>query len=139
MYRTEKMSVINDAYKAGSLTELMALAEEKERAQPSIIKKPIATKQEQPVSSTHTTQTEADMLHALEEELERSRMRLYYAKDALQNFHLRPMVELALDVTFARKEGRDILAEMAQEAQRKIARKEAERDMLKVQFDSIQH
>lgn len=131
--RTEKMSAVNDAYKAKSLTELMALAEEAEAAQPPPVR-PIPTNQE-PMRSQ--SKTEHDMVQVLEEELERSRLRLFYAKNALQNFHHRPMVELALDVKFAQKEGRDILAEMAEEAKRKIARKEAERDMLKSQFDSL--
>ena len=47
------------------------------------------------------------------------------------------MVDLALRVKLAQREGRDLLAEMAAELERKIARKMAERDMLRAQFNNL--
>lgn len=132
-YRTTKMMAINDAYKAGSLTELMALAAEKDKIGLGTAV-PMPTS---PPPSKPSLQTEHEMVYALEEELERSRRRLFRVQDALQNFHHRPMVELALEARFARREGRDVLAEMAVELQRKIARKEVEREMIKSQFDHL--
>lgn len=133
-YRTAKMTAINDAYKAGSLVEMMALAEEKEE----VVQ--IEVGREERVergTAVPTSQTEDDLVLILNQELERRRGHLFQVQDALRNFHHRPMVELALEVQFARKQGRDLLAEMAMEAQRKIARKEVERDMIKSQFDSL--
>jgi hypothetical protein len=46
-------------------------------------------------------------------------------------------VEFSLEVKAARRQGRDLLAEMAAELESKIARKTAERDMLKAQFDQL--
>ncbi len=131
-YRTAKMTAINDAYKAGSLAEMMALAEEKEM----VARVETGQKIEGDTAVT-PPQTDADMIHALNQELDNRRRQLFRVQDALRNFHNRPLVELALDVRFARQQGRDLLAEMATEAQRKIARKEVERDMIKSQFDKL--
>jgi hypothetical protein len=130
-HRTAKMTAVNDAYKAGSLAELLALAAEKDTPPVTPIAHP-PTDHPQP-----QPQTEAEMVRVLEEELERSRLRLFQAEDALQNFHHRPLVELALEARFAQKDGRDVLAEMAAELQRKIARKEVELEMIRSQFDSL--
>ncbi len=130
--RTAKMTAVNDAYKAGSLVELVALAEEKDAFVTEAMTIPQTPKPEP------RPQTEMAMVQVLEDELERHRRRLFQVQDALQNFHHRPMVELALEARFARRDGRDLLAEMAAEAQRKIARKEVEREMIRVQFENLQ-
>lgn len=135
-YRTAKMTAINDAYKAGSLVEMMALAEAKEDVAQVGIGTIVIEKERD--TAVPPPQTEADLIHALIQELDGRRRHLFRVQDALRNFHNRPMVELALDVRFVRQQGRDLLAEMAAEAQRKIARKEVERDMIKSQFDSMQ-
>jgi hypothetical protein len=44
---------------------------------------------------------------------------------------------MSLEVKAAGRQGRDRLAELAAELERKIARKTAERDMLKAQFDQL--
>ncbi len=126
-YRTGKMSAINDAYKAGSLVEMMALAEEMGSAASVGVRS----------TAVPPPQTETDLIQTLTQELDNRRRHLFRVQDALRNFHNRPMVELALDVRFARQQGRDLLAEMAAETQRKIARKEVERDMIKSQFDNM--
>lgn len=127
--RTAKMTAINDAYKAGSLVELMALAEAPQ-PHPDRATRPLST-------PSPSAQTELDMVRILEEELESRRRQLAQVQDALQNFHHRPMVELALEARFARRDGRDVLAEMAAEVQRKIARKEVERDLIQSQFNEL--
>jgi curved DNA-binding protein CbpA len=125
-YRTQKMTAVNDAYKARSMVELMALAEE--------LGKDIGVTA---VSSPETEQTDSQMIQALEEELARCQRRLREIDNELNNFHNNSMVELALEVKFARREGRDVLAEMAAEVERQIARKTVERDMLKSQFTDL--
>lgn len=130
-YRTGKMSAINDAYKAGSLVEMMALAEETERVGRVGAGKMAGS------TAVPVPQTEDDLIQTLTQELDNRRRHLFRVQDALRNFHNRPVVELALEVRFARQQGRDLLAEMAAETQRKIARKEVERDMIKSQFDNM--
>jgi hypothetical protein len=44
---------------------------------------------------------------------------------------------LSIEVKLARGQGRDLLAEIATDYEQKIARKTAERDMLKAQFDQL--
>jgi hypothetical protein len=55
----------------------------------------------------------------------------------LANLPSRSSVQLSLEVKAARWQGRDLLAEMAADLNRKIARKSAERDFLKSQFDQL--
>lgn len=121
-YRTNKMAAINDAYKAQSMVELMALAEE------------LAEHQSRQQSSPPPDQ---EMAQALQEEIERCRRRLRVIDNELRNLPNRSMVDLALKVKLAQREGRDLLAEMASELERKIARKTAERDMLRAQFENL--
>jgi len=121
-YRTNKMAAINDAYKAQSMVELMALAEE------------LATHQSRQQAAPPPDQ---EMAEALAEEIERCRRRLRVIDNELRNLPNRSMVDLALKVKLAQREGRDLLAEMASELERKIARKTAERDMLRSQFENL--
>lgn len=120
-YRTDKMTAINDAYKAQSMVELMALAEE------------LAAHQ----SRQQSLPPDKEMVQALEEEIERCRRRLRAIDNELINLPNRSMVDLALKVKLAQREGRDLLVEMVEELERKIARKTAERDMLRAQFKDL--
>lgn len=130
-YRTQKMAAVNEAYKAGSVVELEALAvETKEAETPTIIDTPVSRASRQP-------RTDYEMVQVLREEIKVTERRLFQVEDAIRNFHHRPLVEFALEEKLARRDGRDLLAEMAEELQRKIARKEAERDMIRAQFDSL--
>jgi hypothetical protein len=117
--RTRIMAAINDSYAARSLTELAALAQEAD------------------AESNDTEMTEAQLLQALEAELARCRRRLREIEVELRQFAHRPSVELSLEVKLARRRGRDLLNEMATEFEAKIARKTAERDMLKAQFGQL--
>ncbi|MEZ4644598.1 MAG: J domain-containing protein [Chloroflexota bacterium] len=121
--RTEMMAAINDAYAARSMTELMAIARRAESATPE--------------ATAASGQTAEEMAQVLEAEVRRCRRRLHAIDLEMTNLHQHHLVELMLEVKFARKRKRDILGEMAEELQRKIARKEAERDMIKAQFDSM--
>jgi len=122
-FRTERMAAINDAYAARSLTELEALAAESGAAISA--------------GRVQSGQTEAYMIQALQDQLARCQHRLRQIEDELRDMHRRPSVQLSLEVKVARRQGRDLLGEMATELEAKIARKTAERDMLKVQFDQL--
>jgi uncharacterized protein (DUF342 family) len=104
------------------MMELMTLAEE------------LAARQSHQQPSQPPDQ---EMAQALQEEIERCRRRLRVIDNQLQNLPNRSMVDLALKVKLAQREGRDLLAEMAHELERKIARKTAERDMLRSQFNNL--
>jgi predicted RNase H-like nuclease (RuvC/YqgF family) len=122
-YRTEKMAAVNDAYAARSLAELDALAKEPDvgilsgRAQPG--------------------QTEASLIEALQRQLDRCQHRLNQIETQMRSLHQRPSVQFSLEVKVARGQGRDLLGEMVADLENKIARKSAERDMLKAQFDQL--
>ncbi len=124
--RTEKMTAINDAYAARSLVELEALAKE-----PDILIRIDRGGQTAP------GQSQAQMVQALQAELARCQRRLREVESERSGLHRRPSVQLSLEVKLARRRGRDLLGEMAAEVERKIARKTAERDMLKAQFDQL--
>jgi hypothetical protein len=113
--RTEKMAAINNAYAARSLAELAALAQ--------------------------TLNVEGSIFNvsveALQKELDRCQRRLAEIERELRQLPQRPSVQLSLEVKLARRRGRDLLGEIAADLQRKIARKTAERDMLKAQFDQL--
>ena len=128
IFRTEKMRAVNDAYRAGSMVELLALADELESREKVV-------GQKRP--SFADAQTEKQMAEALEQELIRCQRKLRYLDNQLSNLHNRPMVELMVDVKFGKRQGRDIFAEMRTELERKIAKKTVERDMIKSQFDSL--
>ncbi|MCP4358382.1 MAG: DnaJ domain-containing protein [Chloroflexi bacterium] len=129
--RTAMMTAVNDAYKAGSLTELEALALDEPQVEVQTVIRPDKPR------VTPRPQTETEMIRVLEEEIEHTRRLIFGMRDDLQNFHHRPLVELALDVRFAKRDGRDVLAELSTELERKIARKQVELDMIKSQFSQL--
>lgn len=122
-WRTERMAAVNAAYAARSLVELEALAREPDpfihagRARPG--------------------QTEAQLIRVLQDELARCQRRLREIEDEMRSLHQRPSVQLSLEVKLARRQGHDLLGEMAADLERKVARKTVERDMLKAQFDQL--
>ncbi len=122
-HRTQKMAAINNAYAARSLVELIALAEGMDLNEDAAILPP--------------GQTEAQMIKVLQTELHRCRQRLKEIERELRGLRYRPSVELSIEVKMARRNGRDLLAEIAADAEQKIARKTVERDMLKAQFDQL--
>lgn len=122
-HRTQKMAAINDAYAARSLVELAALAQGAE----SLIE----------IGHPSFAQTQAQLVSALEAELNRCQRRLREIDRELRHLVRRPSVQLSLEVKAAHRQGRDLLAELAAELAHKIARKTVERDMLKAQFDQL--
>lgn len=122
-YRTEKMTAINDAYAARSLVELVALSENLTQANE--------------IPSTSSGQTEAQMVKVLNTELYRCRRRLREIEKEQRNLRFRPSVEVSIEVKLARQQNRDLLGEMTETLEKRIARRTAERDMLKSQFDQL--
>lgn len=125
LIRNKKMAAINDAYSAGSVIELMALTED--------LDSDVSNK----LFNNLDNQTEQTMAQALQQELSWSRKRLRQIKQEIQNFHLRPIVDFALEVKLANREGRDLMADMAAELERQIGKKSAEAEMLKTQFQNL--
>lgn len=121
--RTKKMQLINEAYAARSLTELVALTQETEAL--------IDPGQRRP------GQSEAQLVEALQAELRRCQNRLHEIEKELRQIPYRASVQLSLEVKAARRQGRDLLAEMAADLERTLVRKTIERDMLKAQFDQL--
>ena len=125
-YRTEMMSTINDAYAARSMAELMAIERE-------LANRQAANNEPDPRDAL----SDADMITALQNEIKRCRRRLQQIELEIQTMHNQPMVELALEMKLAKREGRNLLDEMAVELERKIARKSVELDMLRSQFAGL--
>lgn len=123
--RTEIMSAVNDAYAARSLVELTALAREPDTG--SVID----------TGRVERAKSETQRIESLQVELAHSQRRLREIENELRNLPHRASVALGLEVTLARRQGRDLLAEMAADVKHKIARKTVERDMLKAQFDQL--
>ncbi len=125
-YRTEMMAAINDAYAARSMAELMAIERE------------LAGQQAERVApDPRDALSDADMISALQNEIKRCRRRLQEIDLEMKNLHNRPMVDLALEVKLAQKDGRNLLREMSAELERKIARKTVELEMLRSQFADL--
>ena len=123
-YRTEKMAAVNNAYAARSLAELKALAQETEATR--IL-----------AGRPRSDQTAEQMAQVLREELARCRRRLREIRSELSRLDIHPSVQLSLEIKLTRRQGRDLLAEMAADLEKKIARKTVERDFLKPQLDQL--
>jgi chromosome segregation ATPase len=130
-WRTEKMTAVNAAYAARSQVELEALGREPEPFIQIGRIRPLADRPGQ------AGRTEAQLIQALQNELGRCQRRLREIESELRSLHQRPSVQLSLEVKLARRQGRDVLGEMAADLERKLARKTVERDMLKAQFDQL--
>lgn len=122
-YRTEMMAAVNTAYAARSLVELLALERQGEAI---------------PIRGRNaTSQTDTQLIQVLEEELRRIARRMRQIEQEKREIPQRSSVRLSLEVTLAQRQGRDLLEEMALDLQKKIARKEVERDFMKSQFDQL--
>lgn len=124
LYRTEQMAAINNAYAARSLVELLALEQHKEtvsirgRGQPS-------------------GQTDTQLIQALQAEMSRIRRRRLEIEQEKRAIPMRSSVRLSLEVKLAQRQGHDMLEEMVTDLEKKVGRKEVERDFLKSQFDQL--
>ncbi len=122
--RTEHMAAINRAFSAGNLAELKAMV---------IGAKTPSMKEPQPVKAPQV----APETQRLQDELTTLQRRLKQVRQQIDRLHLHPSVKLSLDVKLARREGRDLLGEIARDMKKKVARKRVERDFLNSQIDQL--
>lgn len=118
-WRTEMMTAINAAYAARSLVELQALAERPDR------------------SRSAETGTDEQRLAALRDKLQQIQRRLREVEQEIRELMNSPTMQMSLDIKFARRQGRDLLAEMAADVERDLARKRVELDFLMAQLRQL--
>jgi len=111
-WRTEMMTAVNAAYAARSLVELQALAEKPDRS---------------PVVETGADE---HRLAALRDRLQQVQRRLREVEQEIRDMMNSSAIELSLDVKLAWRQGRDLLAEMAADAEEELARKRVELDLV---------
>lgn len=126
-FRTKMMVDVNEAYKTEDGAKLQMLVDDLD-SQPL---PPIKAVVETALSS-------AEIIHNLKDEIYRTEHRLRTVRAELQNLPNQSSVRLSLEVKLARRKGRDLIAEMIDNLNKKIARKTVERDMIKAQFDDLQ-
>jgi len=119
IWRTEMMTAINAAYAARSLVELQALAEKPDRS-PSV-----------------ETGTDEQRLAALRDRLQQIQRRLREVEQEIRELTNSPTMQMNLDVKFAQRQGRDLLAEMTADVEQDLARKRVELDFLVVQLKQL--
>lgn len=125
-FRTKMMVEVNEAYKTQDGGKLQALADELDNQPLPPIKEVI-----------EPTLTSAEIIHKLKEDLYRTELRLRKVRAEMQSLPNKSSVRLSLEVKLARRQGRDLVAEMIENLKKKIERKKAERDMIKAQFESL--
>jgi hypothetical protein len=118
-WRTEVMCAINAAYAARSLVELQTLARQPDRPPAAEIR------------------TDEQRLAALQERLRQIERRLREVEREIQELTDSPEIALSVEIQMARWEGRDLLAEMAAEAEAALAEKRLELDMLKAEMERL--
>lgn len=118
-WRTEMMTAINAAYAARSLAELQALAQRPNHS---------------PLAEVGTGE---QRLAALRAKLQRIQRRLQEVEREIRELMNSPTMQMSLDVKFARRQGRDLLAEMAADVERDLARKRVELNFLVAQLKQL--
>jgi hypothetical protein len=118
-WRTEMMQAINAAYAARSLVELQKMAEQPDRP-PAV-----------------QTSTDTDHLVALKERLRQIKHRLQEVEREIQELTDSPDMAFSLEIKLARWDGRDLLAEMAAEAEAMLAQKHSELNALKAEMEQL--
>ena len=113
------MTAINAAYAARSLVELRTLNEKPDRA-PSA-----------------TTSTDEQRLAALHDRLQQIQRRLRQVEQEFRELMNSPTMQMNLDIKLAQRQGRDLLAEMAIDIEKGLARKRAEMDFLMAQLKQL--
>ena len=106
--RTEMMTAINAAYSARSLVELETLAEKPDCS-------PLAR-----------TVTDEQRLPVLRDKLQKVERRLREVEQEFRALMNSPDTDLSLSVKFARREERDLLAEMAADVEKELEQKRVE-------------
>jgi predicted nucleic acid-binding Zn-ribbon protein len=118
-WRTEMMTAINAAYAARSLVELQSLAEKPDR------------------SPSAETGTDEQRLAALRDKLRQIRRRLREVEQEIRELMDGSTMQMSLNVKFAQRQGRDLLAEMAADVERDLERKRVELDFLVAQLKQL--
>ncbi len=111
-WRTEIMTAVNAAYAARSLAELQALAEKPDR------------------SPSAEPDTDEQRLTALRDRLQQVERRLQEVEHEIHDLMNSPEIDLRLDIKLARRQGRDLLAEMATNVEKELERKRVELDLM---------
>lgn len=118
-WRTEMMTAVNAAYAARSLVELQALTEKPDRS-PSV-----------------ETGTDEQRLAALRDRLQQIQRRLREVEQEIRELTNSPTMQMKLDIKFAQRQGRDLLAEMAADVEKDLTRKRVELDFLVAQLKQL--
>jgi predicted nucleic acid-binding Zn-ribbon protein len=118
-WRTEMMTAVNAAYAARSLVELQALTEKPDRS-PSV-----------------ETGTDEQRLAALRDRLQQIQRRLREVEQEIRELTNSPTMQMNLDIKFAQRQGRDLLAEMAADVEKDLTRKRVELDFLVAQLKQL--
>ncbi|MEM7343848.1 MAG: DnaJ domain-containing protein [Chloroflexota bacterium] len=121
-FRTEMMTAINNAYAARNIQALLEIAQQLSNTPPS--------------SSQKTDPTDLET-EAMQAEISRYQQKLASLQADLRRLEKKPSVQLALEVKLALSRGEDLFATLAKDLQQKLARKTAERDLLKTQVDQL--
>ena len=119
VWRTEMMTAVNAAYAARSLVELQALAKEPAR------------------SPSAEAATDEQRLTVMRERLRQIQRRLVEVEGEMREMMDSQTLGMSLDVKFARRQGRDLLAEMAAEVEDDLARKRVELDSLVAELERL--
>ncbi len=109
--RTEMMTAINATYSARSLVELETLAEKPD------------------CSPAAQIGTDEQRLAALRDKLQQVERRLREAEQEIRELMNSPAIDLRLSIKFTRRQGRDLLAEMAADVEKELAQKRVELDL----------
>jgi predicted nucleic acid-binding Zn-ribbon protein len=118
-WRTEMMTAINAAYAARSLVELQALAKKPDR------------------SPSDETGTNEQRLAALRDKLRQIQRRLREVEREIRELMDGSTMQMSLNVKFARRQGRDLLAAMAADVENDLDRKRVELDFLVAQLKQL--
>lgn len=119
-WRTEMMTAVNAAYAARSLVELQALSKKPDR------------------SPSAENGTDKQRLAALRDRWQQIQRRLREVEQEIRELTHSPTMQMRLDVKLAQRQGRDLLAEMAMEVGKDLARKRVELDFLVAQLKQLE-
>jgi len=118
----EQMAEVNQAYSMGDLSTLMGLAG---------MSVPFGMGLSQP-------QVRSSRPDSMQAELEQVQHKLSEVRKQIARLSSLPSVQLSLELKLAKRQGRDLLAEMATDLELRLRRKEAERDYLKAQIQAAE-
>jgi hypothetical protein len=113
------MTAVNAAYAARSLVELEALAQKPDR------------------SPADQTGADEQRLAALKDKLQQIQRRLLEVEREIRELTNSELIQLSLDIKFAQRQGRDLLAEMAANVEEDLARKRTELELLVTQLREL--